>query len=153
MRHRPSSRLLILDMEGRLLLFRFEHDEGALQGQVYWATPGGSLGPGETYEDAACREMLEETGLQIHDPGPQVARRQASFQLPSGEAVQADERYFLIRVREPSVSSEHWTDLERQVIASHRWWPASELRSTKDQFWPENLFEILVAAGAWKDAG
>src|SRR5579862_6383823 len=99
MRDRPSSRLLIVDADGRLLLFRFEHRQGPLQGQRYWATPGGSLDLGETYEAAACREMLEETVLRIRDPGPQVAQREAIFQVPSGEFVRADERFFLIRVR------------------------------------------------------
>ena len=87
MRERPSSRLLILDGENRLLLFRFEHKRGPLAGQAYWATPGGGVDPGESFEEAACREMVEETGLRIDDPGPQVARREASFQLPTGEMV------------------------------------------------------------------
>ena len=59
MRERPSSRLLVIDPEGRLLLFRFAFKTGALAGSVFWATPGGGLDPGETYEDAARRELLD----------------------------------------------------------------------------------------------
>lgn len=81
-----------------MLLFRFEHKTGSPHRQIFWATPGGGLDPGESYEDAACREMLEETGTTIEDPGPRVARRTAVFRAPTGEMVEADERYFVPRL-------------------------------------------------------
>jgi 8-oxo-dGTP diphosphatase len=67
---RPSSRLLIVNQDSRLLLFKFYRD-GALAGPIFWATPGGGLDSDESYEAAARREMLEETGVRIDDPGPQ----------------------------------------------------------------------------------
>ncbi|MDI1364297.1 MAG: NUDIX domain-containing protein, partial [bacterium] len=97
MRARPSSRLLVVVQESRLLLFRFEHKAGPLAGQAFWATPGEGLDPGESYEVTACRELLEETGLRIDHPGPQVGRRQVTFLTPAGERVAADERFFLVR--------------------------------------------------------
>ncbi len=78
---RPSSRLLVLDPQGRLLLFRFVHRSGALAGQDYWATPGGGLEANETFETAAILELKEETGIVIDDPGAQVARRECVLQL------------------------------------------------------------------------
>jgi 8-oxo-dGTP pyrophosphatase MutT (NUDIX family) len=152
-RRRPSARLLVLDGAGRLLLFRFAHDTGALAGQRFWATPGGGLGPGESYEDAARRELSEEVGLAIEHPGPQVARREVTLQLPDGEIVRADERYFLVRVRTAGVSDEGWTARERQVVSGHRWWTAEELRSTDERVWPDNLPDLLARAGTWPDAG
>jgi len=146
MRERPSSRLLVVDPDGRVLLFRFEHRRGPLAGKTFWATPGGGLDPGESYEQAACREMLEETGISIDDPGPQVARRIARFELPTGETVTADERYFLIRVSDFTVSPDRWTELEREVMAAHRWWSPAELKSTSEQVWPENLADLLAVA-------
>ena len=146
---RPSSRLLVLDALNRLLLFRFEHKTGPLAGKMFWATPGGGLDPGESYEQAACRELREEVGLHITDPGPQVARREAIFQMPDGEMAHADERFFLVRAGELNLSQEGWTDLEREVMTEHRWWPQAELRSIREQVWPENIADILVGAGAW----
>jgi 8-oxo-dGTP pyrophosphatase MutT (NUDIX family) len=150
MRERPAARLLILDREDRLLLFRFEHKWGPLVGQFFWATPGGGVDPGESFEEAACREMLEETGFRVDDPGPQVARREASFPLPTGEMVTADERFFLIRIEDLEVSADNWTELEHDVISAHRWWSRADLESTADQIWPEDLAEMLINAGAWK---
>ena len=149
MLERPSSRLLILDPDDRLLLFRFAHKNGPLAGETFWATPGGGLDHGETYEQAACRELLEEVGLHIDDPGPQVARRRATFRLPTGELANADERFFLIRVGRLDISRERWTDLEREVMDAHRWWTQPEVRLTKEQIWPENLADMLVGADAW----
>lgn len=146
---RPSSRLLILDQDKRLLLFKFAHRSGPLAGRTFWATPGGGLDPGESYEAAACREMLEETGLRIDDPGPQIAQRRAVFQVPDGQMVSADERFFLIRVGELQVSTQFWSDLERETMADHRWWSRADLKSADELFYPENLIEMLTAAGAW----
>ncbi len=152
MRERPSSRLLVIDPLQRILLFRFEHRQGPLAGQQFWATPGGALDPGETYAQAACRELLEETGLVVGDPGPEVGQRIATFQMPDGEMVRADERFFLVRVSALEISTERWTDLEREVMAVHRWWSAADLRSTAEQVWPEDLTELLVRIGVWKAA-
>lgn len=149
MRARPSSRLLVIDSENRLLLFKFEHKTGPLAGQAFWATPGGGVDAGESYAEAACRELLEEAGLRIDDPGPEIGHRQVKFQTPDGEMVEADERFFLIRSHTPEISTEHWTDLERAVMAEHRWWSSDELRSTDDQIWPEDLSVLLVKAGIW----
>ena len=85
MRRRPSARLLIIDDAGRVLLFRFVHHEGALAGQDYWATPGGGVEEGETFEQAAIRELEEGTGIRAENVGPEVAQREFALQLPDGE--------------------------------------------------------------------
>ncbi|MDI1364298.1 MAG: DNA mismatch repair protein MutT, partial [bacterium] len=49
------------------------------------------------------------------------------------------------------VSGAQWTQLERGVMAEHRWWASEALRSTAEQVWPEDLADLLVRAGVWSE--
>lgn len=146
---RPAARLLVLDAEDRLLLFRFAYAEGALAGDVYWAPPGGGLEPGETYEDAACRELVEETGLAIAHPGPAVAHREVSFLTPDGRRVRSRERYFLVRAPGLVVSSAGWSEDERKALVHHAWWTKDALARLAEQVWPQDVSAMLDEAGIW----
>ncbi len=82
--------------------------------------------------------------------GAQVAQPTAVFAMPTGEMVEADERYFLVRLETgAAVSHDHWTELEREVMAAHGWWSLAELQSAKEQIWPEDISKMLIDAGAW----
>jgi len=48
---------------GRVLLGRRRGSHG----EGYYAAPGGHIEFGESFEQAACREVLEETGMEIAD--------------------------------------------------------------------------------------
>ena len=58
MQKRPSARLIVLNLDDKVLLFRFAFSEGALAGTVFWATPGGALKDGESYAEAARHELV-----------------------------------------------------------------------------------------------
>jgi 8-oxo-dGTP pyrophosphatase MutT (NUDIX family) len=122
---------------------------GLYQRQVFWATPGGGLEDGESYEDAALRELFEEVGLSVEHPGAQIAQRMARFTIPSGETVEADERFFVIFASESSVTDRNWTELEQEVMEAHHWWDQVELQCSIEQIWPDDLAQILIDAGIW----
>ena len=131
-----------------MLLFRFVHLTGPLAGREYWATPGGALKEGETFEQAALRELQEETGIRTTDVGREIARRQFEMQLPDGERVSADERYFAVRTTETAISHEGWTDHEKEMMSCHRWWSLDDLSRTSETVFPEDLVEMLSVAVA-----
>lgn len=150
---RPSARLLLLDPEGRVLLFRFVHASGPLAGRTYWATPGGALKAGETFAEAAVRELYEETGIRTGDIGREVARRRFALPMPNGSRVRADERYFVVRTAAIAISRAGWTDLEKEVMAAHRWWSPADLAATSETVFPEDLIAMLrVAVATWRSS-
>jgi 8-oxo-dGTP diphosphatase len=145
MRIRPSARLLILEPSGRVLLFRFVFKNGPLAGHDYWATPGGGVEDGETFEQAAIRELWEETGIRAQTIGPEIGRRVFPLQLHDGEHVTADERFFLVRAEDGSLSRDGWTTLELEVMTEHKWWSREDLAQTSATVWPEDLLTMLDA--------
>ena len=147
MRRRRSSRLLVIDPNNRVLLFRFVHQHGPLAERDLWATPGGALEAGESFEEAARRELFEETDVVIDAVGPPVADQEFVLQLHDGEHVIAEERFFPVRVAGRTLSRAHWTPLEKEVMADHRWWSVEELRSTSEVVFPENLASLLASIG------
>jgi 8-oxo-dGTP pyrophosphatase MutT (NUDIX family) len=59
---------------------------------------------GETFEQAAIRELEEETGIRVEDIGLEVAWREVVRQLPDAERVTADKRFFLGRPEDAFLS-------------------------------------------------
>ena len=142
MRRRPSARLLVLDPDDRVLLFRFRFDDGPLAGTTYWATPGGGLNEGEIFSEAARRELLEETGVEA-EVGDAVAVRHTQFRLSTGETVAAEEHYFLVRISGSIDISGNPDPVERAFISEAKWLPIDQLAASGDTIFPENIVEML----------
>lgn len=135
---RPAARILLTDRAGRTLLFRFTPDNAS----AFWCTPGGAVDPGESYEQAARRELLEETGID-QDPGVQVAQRHVEFVTLEGVPVSADERYFRVRIDQDSIDTSRHTPLEQRVMQEWRWFDEAAILSHDEAIFPENLIELL----------
>jgi ADP-ribose pyrophosphatase YjhB (NUDIX family) len=149
---RRSARLLIVDPVGRLLLFRY--DDGRVP--AFWATPGGQLVGVESYEDAAARELAEETGFAA-PVGPLVRTRDEVFAAGDLGPARWIERYFLVRVPGGAPDPRRWTAEERRTIRGFRWWTPAELRAcdepVRPAWLPDALASLLPDAGRRRPPG
>ncbi|EFE3787448.1 NUDIX domain-containing protein [Enterobacter sp. D2] len=143
MRTRRAARLLIINNTNDVLLFRFTHCDDALAGRSYWATPGGGLEGHETFEQAAIRELYEETGITRDFIGNSIGSSTFEMLLPSGESVQAEERFFVVKITNTEISKEGWSQNEKNVIDRHHWWTETELKNTKETVYPLNILEMI----------
>jgi 8-oxo-dGTP pyrophosphatase MutT (NUDIX family) len=138
---RQSAKVLLVDPSDRVLLLS-AIDMKAADPVVFWFAVGGGVKEGESTEDAAIREVEEETGLLIDQVGPVVSRRRASFEF-EGEAVEQDEEYFFARVAPFTPTTANMEEVELRTHVAFRWWSVAELRGTDEPVFPENLADLL----------
>lgn len=135
---RRAARVLVLRDEPEPgILLVIGHDF-ARSGHSWAFTPGGGIMVGESVAAAARRELAEETGIELDAErlvGPVVERESIfSFHLVT---CRQDEVMFLahltpgetdaLEAADGELDRAGWTDLERDVLDSVRWWSLEEL--------------------------
>ncbi len=77
--------VLLVDRRGWILL---QLRDGAGVYPHHWATVGGAVEPGETAEEAARRELIEETGYHVGaEAGALLFGAEVTLELPDGPRV------------------------------------------------------------------
>ena len=137
---RPAARILLVDGRGRVLLFRFATTDRP----PFWCTPGGAVDPGESYAEAARRELREETGIEA-DPGPEIAQRHVEFRTIEGVDVAADERWFRVDIDAAEIDPAGHTALDRRVMTQWRWFAPEDLATHDERIYPDDLVAMIAA--------
>ncbi|NEA42865.1 NUDIX domain-containing protein [Streptomyces sp. SID11385] len=147
-RRRRTSRVLLTDPEGRLLLLCAR--DPRTPGAAWWFTVGGGIEAGESPGQAALREVAEETGLVLSPGrlGPVVWTRRALFTV-DGVRIDQDEEFRVV-VLDADEAAAVRVDT-REATHGHRWWSARDLATTTATVRPRGMaarLPVLLAAGA-----
>jgi 8-oxo-dGTP diphosphatase len=132
-RLRPAVRAVLTDPDRRTLLvhFMFPWEDSLPNGM--WACPGGGINPGESTTDALVRELREELGLEIGDPGSPIWRKEHVFAMERWDGQR--DTYFWLEVDafepRPHLSEQQLLD---EYVDSMRWWTYDELMSAQRAF-------------------
>ena len=136
---------VVLVADGRVLLQQ-GFDPGRPEAGTWWITPGGGVNDGESAEDAAVREVLEETGLHLSPSqlGPVIATRVAHFEF-DGRQFRQSESFFAVHVEAFAPQHHGWDEVEQRALLDHRWWSVAELRATEETVYPVELADVVQA--------
>jgi 8-oxo-dGTP pyrophosphatase MutT (NUDIX family) len=141
---RSAVRVVLADAGQRILLFHARTPDSG----DWWELPGGGIEAGESYLDAAVREIREETGLVLDpgDVGPPAWRRDATWHSRGVRRIQ-HEVVVLARVAadQPDIIDGGRTPTELEDYVGFRWWQAGDILASTERFYPGRLAEFLTA--------
>ncbi len=139
---RLTSRILLFDREDRVLLFLTKAPDTS--GIARWLTPGGGVDAGENHQQAAVRELFEETGLVVDSVGAPVWAHDFDVTWDAADHSSGHAEFYRLVVDRFEPSALNWTDDEKIDVLEHRWWSLDELRTTGEPYEPEELPQLIA---------
>lgn len=145
-KRRYSVRAFLINPNQEILLSKWDY-RFLKNGKIIWVTPGGGAEEGESDEAALRREILEETGISEIEIGQETFYQELSFNEGTPNAFISAERFFLVRCFTSIIRLDLLTATEKKYHLETRWWKIDDIDSSKENFGPDNIPEILRSSG------
>jgi 8-oxo-dGTP pyrophosphatase MutT (NUDIX family) len=146
MKRRNTARLLVIDARKRVLFFLVNDGRAVHPAHPdlisFWLLPGGGIDPGETSEEAALRELREETGITDATIGPLIWVHERILNT-HGDDIYFYEEIFVVYVTNPLVNM--YSLLPYEVITHQKlcWLSAEQIQASETLFMPLQLPELI----------
>ncbi|MCW5321477.1 NUDIX domain-containing protein [Verminephrobacter aporrectodeae subsp. tuberculatae] len=137
---RRSARIVLLNERHQILLMKI-----VLPNRMLWCTLGGGVEEGESLEQAARRELFEESGIRDGNviAGPLIWEGEHVL-LHKGIPTLHQEFFFLFRTVSTQLCTDNLTQEERAVVRALRWWSVAEMRETAECIVPPVLPGLMT---------
>ncbi len=142
MKTRDTARIIVINPRREVLLVKYEDKRPANprepQRLKFWVPPGGGVDDGETFEQAAIRELDEETSILLPSIGPCVWHHERDL-VHAGDLKRHNLRYFIAH----SGNVKRLYNRTAEDIKDIRWWSLEAIRQSSEEFLPEPFAELL----------
>ena len=141
---RKSINILLLNEENELLLMHADDPSTTSPDGVYhgpfWFPVGGKIEEGESVQEAAIRELHEETGIAPEDVelGPIVWHGEFDLIL-CGTMQRLNQRFLVAKTTQNTISHANLTREEQAVIKKAAWFSLEKLKNC-----PEVIFPVVL---------
>jgi 8-oxo-dGTP pyrophosphatase MutT (NUDIX family) len=141
---RQAARVVLLNRDRHVLLLSASDPVDRAK-PPWWEIPGGGIDPHESSDDAARRELYEETGITDVEIGPCVWTQHSVFDF-AGMHFDQHERVHVAWCDDAhDVQPAALEMFEAAAFSGHRWWDLDSLLASVEPVLPHRLREFLPA--------
>ncbi len=145
---RNSVKILLMNENKEILLMCADDPsttskDGKYHGR-FWFPIGGKIEEGESVQEAALREIFEETGITKDniELGPIVWFGEFDLVL-SGKLQHLKEQFIVGRTKQKNISLDNLTNEERAVVKHVNWFSLDKIKHSTDVIFPVVLPDYL----------
>jgi 8-oxo-dGTP pyrophosphatase MutT (NUDIX family) len=149
-------KVLLLNEQNELLLLCADDPtttsaEGKYHGS-FWFPVGGQIEKGESLEEAALREIYEETGIKKEEVSLGSVVWHGSFDLKlNGILTHLDQTFIVAKTKKKEIFLQQPTEWEKNTIKKLDWFSLSRIKKGREIIYPVVLGEYLpdILAGKY----